>query len=271
MTSAVRHPRAATQRLLINRDFALLWAGQTLSVLGDFVFQTTLVVWIAADLAPDRSWTSLAVSGLLVTSTAPILLLGPIAGVLVDRWRDKRAVMVRANLASALLVLALLPATERGRLPGIGGPPSLAWQLGAIFASVFAIGAVGQSFGPASAVILRDIVAEPALPKATSLNQTSTSLALLVGPPLAAPLLFGFGAQWALLINAGSFLISMATTRAMRAPAIPEQTTAAPEDLNVVSAFLEGLRFFRRSWSSRRRSRSSSSASVRSTPSTSFS
>jgi MFS family permease len=247
MNPAVHEPTSATERLLINRNFALLWTGQTLSVLGDFVFQTTLVVWIASELAPNRSWTPLAVSGLLVASTAPILLIGPIAGVLVDRWRDKRAVMVRANLASALLVLALLPATDLVRLPGIGCSLPLAWQLGTIFSVVFAVSVVGQFFGPAAAVTLRDIVPESDLARATSRNQTSTSLALLVGPPLAAPLLFAFGAQWALLIDAGSFLVAMLTAHALRLPASSEQPIAAAAEQNFVSAFLEGLRFFRRS------------------------
>ncbi|HEY7036184.1 MAG TPA: MFS transporter [Thermomicrobiales bacterium] len=247
MGAAVRDSETATERLLINRNFALLWAGQTLSVLGDFVFQTTLVVWIASELAPDRSWTPLAVSGLLVASTAPILLIGPVAGVLVDRWRDKRAVMVRANLASALLVLALVPATDLVRMPGIGGSLPLAWQLGAIFAVVFAVNVVGQFFGPAAAVTLRDVVPESDIARATSRNQTSTSLALLVGPPLAAPLLFAFGAQWALLINAGSFLVAMLTAHALRLPASSEQPIAAAAEQKFLSAFMEGLRFFRRS------------------------
>jgi hypothetical protein len=59
MDSAVSGPRAAAGRLLVNRDFALLWLGQLLSGLGDQVFETTLVVWIAAELAPDKSWKSL--------------------------------------------------------------------------------------------------------------------------------------------------------------------------------------------------------------------
>jgi MFS family permease len=81
----VRDPKAAVERLLINRNFALLWAGQLLSGLGDQVFETTLVVWIAAELAPDKSWKSLAVSGLLVAAAIPMLVIGPVAGVFVDR------------------------------------------------------------------------------------------------------------------------------------------------------------------------------------------
>ncbi|HEY7973872.1 MAG TPA: hypothetical protein VID72_00885, partial [Ktedonobacterales bacterium] len=41
--------------LLINRNFALLWLGQTVSIFGDFVFSTTLVVWIAATIARGQT------------------------------------------------------------------------------------------------------------------------------------------------------------------------------------------------------------------------
>lgn len=236
---------AATSRALINRNFALLWTGQTLSGLGDQVFETTLVVWIATELAPDKSWRALAVSGLLVASTIPILFVGPVAGVFIDRWRDKRGVMVRADLLSALLVLALLPATGIVDLPGVEGSLPLAWQLGAIFAVVFVASAVAQFFRPASSVLLRDVVAEPERPRASSLNQASSSLAVLVGPPLAAPLLFAFGAQWALIINAASFLVSMVTVRAMRVPATVEAAETDAETGSFVAEFREGVRFFR--------------------------
>lgn len=76
---------AAKPGVLIGRNFALLWAAHALSVLGDVVFETTLVVWIAAELAPGRSWAPLAVSGLLVASAVPTFVVGPVAGVLIDR------------------------------------------------------------------------------------------------------------------------------------------------------------------------------------------
>jgi len=49
---------AGKPELLINPSFARLWAGHTLSGLGDIIFETTLVVWIAAELAEGRSWSA---------------------------------------------------------------------------------------------------------------------------------------------------------------------------------------------------------------------
>src|SRR5579885_3273472 len=103
---------------LLNRNFGLLWLGQTISVIGDFVFDTTLVVWIATALAKDQSWAPLAVSGVLLATSVPVLLVGPVAGVFVDRWNKRRTMLVMDGLR-VVLVLALLPATGLVPLPGV--------------------------------------------------------------------------------------------------------------------------------------------------------
>ena len=56
---------APREGVFINRNFFLLWLGQTGSVFGDFVFNTTLVVWIAATIGrgqAGRRWLSVASS-----------------------------------------------------------------------------------------------------------------------------------------------------------------------------------------------------------------
>mgnify|MGYP001476158487 CR=1 FL=1 len=100
----------AAKHLLINRNFALLWSGQSLSSLGDVIFEITLTVWIGSELAAGESWAALAVAALLVASAIPVLLVGPIAGALVDRQPDKRRLLLRAELISAALILVFIPA-----------------------------------------------------------------------------------------------------------------------------------------------------------------
>ena len=234
--------------VLVNRNFALLWAGHACSVLGDNVFETTLVVWIAADLAAGRSWSALAVSGLLVAATLPVMLVGPVAGVFVDRWRDPRRVMLRADLLSAVLILALLPAAGAVPLPFLPGDrPPLGVRFGAIVAIVVLAGAVAQFFRPAASVLIRDIVPDAQRPRAMGLNQAVASAALLAGPPLAAPLLFAAGPGWALLFNAASFLASWVAVRAVRVPPAGGQASTPAAAPHFGREFLDGLRFFRRS------------------------
>lgn len=77
-TSPVGTPRSAG--FFIHRQFSLLWVGQTISILGTFIFDTTLVVWIAATVARGQAWAPLAVSGVFVAAAAPAALLAPLAG-----------------------------------------------------------------------------------------------------------------------------------------------------------------------------------------------
>jgi hypothetical protein len=54
---------------LINRNFALLWTGQSISYIGDALLDFTLALWIAFDLGRGQTWAPLAESGVLVSSS----------------------------------------------------------------------------------------------------------------------------------------------------------------------------------------------------------
>ncbi|HEY7358333.1 MAG TPA: hypothetical protein VH590_17755, partial [Ktedonobacterales bacterium] len=85
-TAASPAPASKKSSFLINRNFGLLWSGQSISNIGDFVFSTTLVLWIASIIARGQTWAPLAVSAVLLATSVPTLLIGPVAGVFVDRW-----------------------------------------------------------------------------------------------------------------------------------------------------------------------------------------
>jgi len=69
----------------INRNFAFLWIGQAVSDLGDVIYLVTLSLWIATVIAHNQPWAPAAVSGVLIATALPTLVLGPLAGVFVDR------------------------------------------------------------------------------------------------------------------------------------------------------------------------------------------
>ena len=203
---------APAHGLLINRDFALLWSGQTVSTLGDVVFSTTLVLWIATGIGRGQAWAPLAVSGVLIATAIPSLVVGPLAGVFVDRWDARRAILW-ADALRALLILCLLPlpfATHRLPAP---------WQLGAIYGVVFLARICAQFFNPARLALTGDIVAdEQGRARAAGLEQVTAGLAAIVGPAVAAPLFVALGAEVALAANALSFAASFLALLAIRAP-----------------------------------------------------
>ncbi len=233
----------ARYHLLINRDFAVLWGGQALSTIGDTVFTTTLVIWIASRLAVGQTWAPLAVSGVLLAAAIPAFVIGPFSGVFVDRM-DKRRMMLVMDGLRAIISAALILATGAIPLPFLpNGHLPLPWALGAIYATVFLVNTADQFFAPAMLTLIGDLVPEAQQPRAIGLRQTAVSLASIVGPALAAPQFITFGAQWALLINALSFVASFMTIAAIRAPTVA--TKGAPRArANFARELRAGLRFY---------------------------
>ncbi|WP_425470051.1 MFS transporter [Streptomyces tateyamensis] len=220
---------------IINRDFTLLWSGQAISLTGDFVFDTTLTLWVGTELV-HGSAAPLAVSGLLVTVALAALLVAPIAGVYVDRWGDHRRTMMGADAARAVLIgaVALLAFLPAHTVPG-------GVLVAVVYLAVFLNTALSQFFNPARFAVTGEVVPEGQRTRAAGIGQTTQAVAGIVGPPLAAPLLFTAGTQWALLINALSYVGSFLLVRALSVrPAPAEAEPAVPA--GVLAELREGMR-----------------------------
>ncbi|HEU5379357.1 MAG TPA: MFS transporter [Ktedonobacteraceae bacterium] len=231
-------------RLLINRSYAFLWGGQAVSSLGDSIYNLTLIVWIAAEIARQAdgqptTWAPIAVSGVLVAVALPSLLFGSIAGVFVDRW-DKKRTMLWMDFLRMLLVALLILVSGSSFFPW---KPTVTVQLSAIYATVFLTSVCSQFFTPARATLIRDLVDKKQLGRASGLAQVSQSIALIMGPPLAAPVLFSVGVQWALLFNALTFLVSFLCIQAIRVERTAKNGDKAGQ-ANFGREFLEGMTFF---------------------------
>ena len=100
-----------------NPSYAPLWLGQLLSNFGDTLHYIVLVV-----LVFQLTGEGIAVAGLVAAEIVPLLLLGPIAGVLIDRL-SRKAVLVGADLFRAVLVLSLV----WPQAPGTHTPWPLDW------------------------------------------------------------------------------------------------------------------------------------------------
>jgi MFS family permease len=227
---------------LINRDYTRLWYGQAISVLGDYVFNTTLALWVAIELGKGHSWAPAAMSGVLLTAGAAVLVVGPAAGVFVDRW-NRKALMLRTEVVRAVLV---------GALAGLAFVPERTLSTGAwlalIYVTVFMVNAAGQFFSPARLAILGEIVPGDAdRARASGIEQASSAAAAIIGPPLAAPLLFTAGIQWALVFNALSYVVSYVAIRSVRTTRSADAAVLPGPPGGFRSEFGAGLRYFARS------------------------
>jgi DHA3 family macrolide efflux protein-like MFS transporter len=192
--------KVAYGRLFRNRNFAALWLGQTISFIGDYFY------WLAVPIMVERLTGSALMVGLSLISTAlPMLFLGPVAGVFVDRW-DRRRTMIAADILRALLVLPCL----------VVRTPDQVW----IYYIVgFLMSCVSRFFFPAQNAALPLIVTDKDdLLAANGLMQVIQTVGLIVGPALAGFSIGLWGAQVAFVVDSASFFVSAAAILTMAVP-----------------------------------------------------
>ena len=206
--------------------FRRLFAAQTISRWGDTFNAVALVIAVFR----------LTGSGLQVAATVafeilPVLLLGFVAGVVVDRM-PRRRVMIAADLGRAAVALALA---------FFGG------HLAVLYAAAFALSAGTVFFNPAASSLLPSVVGKHELVGANSALWSAAVLSQIALAPLAGALVAFAGAGPAFAVNAGSFLVSAALLRTLPsgAPTAPATTAAGPRKR--LADVAEGLRIVRTS------------------------
>lgn len=240
VTGGAGEKRGFLERRLVNRNFARLWTGMAVSGLGDAVFDTTVLLWIATVLGRGRTWGPAAVSGVVLSAGIAVAVVGPLAGVFADRW-EWRSTMLRTELLRALLVGLL---TAVSFLP-VHDLPIGSWLV-LIYVVVLLLNVAGQFFNPSRFAMISQIVeGDDDRARATGISQGTYAATVMIGPPLAAPLLFAVGFQWALLFNAASYVFSYFVVRSVRV----EKATHAPDAdhagvRGVLRDLAEGLRAF---------------------------
>jgi MFS family permease len=224
----------------INPNFAWLWWGQAISSVGDYAWDTALVLWVASYLVAGQSWAPLAVSGVVLAAAIPQIVAGPLAGVFVDRWDKRQTMIAMAALQAIFAVLLVLPAADFS-LPLIGHVQlPLSWRLGVVYADVALLAIFAQFFIPAQLALIKDIVPQARQDQALETFQAIQGLAVIIGPPVAAVLVFGLGVVWALVLNALSFVVVFLATLAIQAP--PSAHSLAPGETGHFSReFLDGV------------------------------
>ena len=220
-------------KLLRQRNFSLLWFGQFISVIGDWVLFIALPFYTYS-----LTGSVLATGAMFIVSTLPRLVLGSVAGVFVDRW-DRKRTMIVADLLRVLIVLMLVLVRSRDWL----------WL---IYASSFLESIVSQFFNPAKSAVIPLMVGEKDLLAANSLNGLSDALTRLLGSALGGVLMGWLGFSSVVLLDAGSFLISAFMILLIILPVRP---VAVPADVHtsVTGGFLgvwrdlvDGLRLVKR-------------------------
>lgn len=212
----IRPPMAFLRALRI-RSFALLWAGQTVSRVGDSLYRIALSWWVL-----EKTGSALAMGAVAVFSLVPMLLFLLVGGVVVDRLPRFR-IMLASDTINAFVVGLIAALAQLHRLE--------VWH---IYAASVVFGLAEAFFYPAYNASVPQIVSADALPSANSLASLSWQLSGVVGPSLGAMVVAMGGTATAFALDSASFLVSAACLFPLRQvvlPATPERGKSLTSDM----------------------------------------
>lgn len=213
-----------TGLLRSNRNYRFTWIGQVISEVGDNYNNIAVFA-----LAMANTGSGLVVAGVLIARAIPMMLAGPLAGVLLDRM-DRRKIMIASDLVRAVIAAAFV----------FGIPAGRTWVLYVLsallmFASPF--------FTAGRSAILPSIATEGELHTANSLTQMTRWSAQTVGSLLGGAWIAGFGYEVAFLLNGLSFLASAWCIWKLRLPGGLAPTRAAMSTVKPWRDYTAGLRY----------------------------
>ena len=215
--------------LRTNRNFRLLFIGQTISQLGDW-FNAVAVFALLLDLTGSAT----AVAWMMIVQILPIALVAPVSGVVVDRM-DRRKLMIAADVVRGCLILGLLLVRQADQV----------WIADVVMALTVAAAAF---FEPARTAISPSFTTAEELLPANALSSATWSAMLAIGASVGGVVTAIAGRNVAFAINAASFFVSaffIGRTRYRPAPV----TASRPSGVAALSGYtdlIEGLRYMRR-------------------------
>lgn len=224
--------------VLRNDGFRNLLLGSVTSSMGDWIGLFALIA-LAETLEGATRAGALAVTFVMLARVVPTLVFAPVAGVFVDRWNRKRALIVTDVVRGAIMLL----------VPFVGD----AFQL---VIATFVIEIASALFIPAKDAVVPTIVPREQLVSANQLSLVSTYATLPVGALVCALLISGTEAVASpdtfladrpeavpILVNALSFFVSMLFIQRVDVPTDNVRRVGRDSSTSAVGQLRDGLRF----------------------------
>ncbi len=221
--------REFLQLLSRNRNYRYTWLGQIVSEIGDH-FNNIAVFALAMELTHSGR----VVAGIMLARAVPAITIGPLAGVLLDRF-DRKRIMIASDLARVVIALGFILAVSSHRV----------WML-YLFSGLLMV--ASPFFSAGRAAILPTIATAEEIHAANSLTQTTQWMTLTIGAFLGATVI-AIGYHWAFILNALSFAFSAWCIWNLRAPdatgfrAARKVRSPADEQIRPWDEYRDGLRY----------------------------
>lgn len=180
------------REVLFKKNFFALWSGQIVSEFGDRLNQMALIALVYS----KSPGSVMALANLLFFIVVPVFVIGPVAGVYVDRW-DRKQIMIVSDILRGLLVL-LIPffIYFDFMLP--------------IYAIVFLMFSATRFFLPSKLAFIPNIVSEDKIMVANALSNTTRMIATILGFALAGFIVKWIGHVWGFYLDSISYFVSAA-------------------------------------------------------------
>jgi len=210
-----------------NRNFVLVWAGQSLSMFGSRLTYIALFWWVM-----EKTGSATALAGVAIATALPTFFLGPIAGVFVDRL-DRRRLMLAMNLINGLIIGLSATLLLIGRLQ--------VWEI-YLFTTLASTATVFHR--PSLQSSIPNLVEPEQLTRANSLYQISNGVSGIAGPALGGILVGFIGSGPTMWVDAITFFVAGIS---LFVASFPSPRTVASSGLrSIFSDTIFGFRFLYR-------------------------
>ena len=190
-----------------NRDYLLLWSGQSLSAIGSAVSELAFpLLVLAVTHSPAQAGFTAALR------TLPVTFISLLGGLLVDRW-DRKRIMIFCDIGRALSMTSIPVAFALGHLTIVQ-----------LFITALLEGALAAFFGFAHTASLSQVATGEQLSAAVAQEEVMEGTTALFGPTLSG-ILFTAGQMLPFLTDAISYAISIFTLLLIRTPFQKRRTT----------------------------------------------
>ncbi|WXH26920.1 hypothetical protein WA016_00831 [Myxococcus stipitatus] len=213
--------------------FALVWLGQFVSLFGSGLTSFALGAHVYQLTGSTTRFVLMS-----FCATLPVALLSPFAGVLVDRW-DRRKAMLWSDVGSGAttsIIWVLLILAESGHLS------FQAWYL---YPIVFLSGACNAFRWPAWTATTPLLIPKQHLGRANGMAELGVAISQIASPVVAGVLVGVIGLHGVLFIDMLSFLFAAGVLLSVRFPTPPSKAASATGPRSMRADLAEGLRFVR--------------------------
>ena len=203
------------------QTFFIVWIGQVISLLGSKLTEFALGFWILDQTYQDTGTiTQFALTILFMY--LPKVVISPLAGVLVDRW-NRRSAMIMSDFGTGIVTIAILFLVWSNNLA--------VWHIYLALTITSSLGAFQQ---PAYIAAIAQLVPADKLSRANGMVQASFAIAKIAAPAIAGLLMKFYGLENILFIDISTFVIAIVSLLSVKFPNFKRYTKKRRKVFNQV-------------------------------------